>query len=76
MGWTLLFVLLFTESDMNGNICELENISIRPLETAYFYLNSILLCLVSDLKCEPGMNRKRSRKLQFGFPESVSGKIK
>lgn len=54
----LCFLFCFSESDMSGNICELENISIRPLETAYFYLNSILLCLVSDLKCEPGMNRK------------------
>lgn len=31
--------MFFTESDMSGNICELENTSTIPLETACFYLN-------------------------------------
>lgn len=53
-----LSFLFFTESDMSGNICELENTSTIPLETACFYLNAVLLCLVSELKREPGMNRK------------------
>jgi len=35
-GLDFAFVLLFTESDTSGDICELENISTRPLETAYF----------------------------------------
>lgn len=52
------FLFCFLESDMSGNICELENISTRALETAYFYLNLILLCLVSGLEREPGTNRK------------------
>lgn len=61
---------------MSGNICKLKNISTRTLESVYFYLNLILLCLVAELKSEPGMNKKRSRKLQSGFPKSVNGKIK
>lgn len=43
---------------MSGNIFELENTSTIPLETACFYLNAVLLCLVSELKWEPGMDRK------------------
>lgn len=57
--WVRLgFLFCFLQSDMSVSIFELENTSTVPLETACFYLNAVLLCLVSELKREPGMNRK------------------